>query len=235
MPVYLEFSTDGCLAVVNSGSAPNTGSLLIYGPDGLNNYSLTTTIAGMDSPVNASFKVSGTCIAIGSQLQTITIYSKISGCTFNTTPTTTLLLGGFNGHPKVAFSPAGCLATTNSPLQDVEIFSPLVADSLAVTIVPSSVTACIGDTINLIALASGGTPGYTFSWTGPNGFTSNSAAISIPSAQLSDTGAYQVTVTDSTLAQANNSVTVTVNDCNPTPPSNSKRSAIAQAIIQKYC
>ncbi|MBP7808396.1 MAG: gliding motility-associated C-terminal domain-containing protein [Bacteroidia bacterium] len=52
-------------------------------------------------------------------------------------------------------------------------------------------TNCINSTINLTS--NGGT---TYSWSGPNAFTSNLQNPTIPSAQLNMTGIYTVTVTD---------------------------------------
>ncbi|MBK8819547.1 MAG: hypothetical protein IPN49_10815 [Saprospiraceae bacterium] len=47
------------------------------------------------------------------------------------------------------------------------------------------------------ATPSGGTPGYTYSWTGPNGFTASTQNISRPSATMAMAGTYNVTITDS--------------------------------------
>jgi len=53
-------------------------------------------------------------------------------------------------------------------------------------------TICIGNTINLTASM---VVGATYSWTGPNGFTSTLQNPTIPSATLAATGIYNVTVT----------------------------------------
>ncbi|MEM6273042.1 MAG: hypothetical protein AAF998_26750, partial [Bacteroidota bacterium] len=54
-----------------------------------------------------------------------------------------------------------------------------------------------GRDLNLAANASGGTPSYTYTWTGPGGFTSNVANPILPNVTNSNNGYYQVTVTDS--------------------------------------
>jgi uncharacterized repeat protein (TIGR01451 family) len=62
-------------------------------------------------------------------------------------------------------------------------------------IVNGQSTACTSQFITASALASGGTPGYTYQWTGPSGFTSTNATISInvfPQAA----GTYTVSVVD---------------------------------------
>ncbi|WP_044601155.1 beta strand repeat-containing protein [Candidatus Babela massiliensis] len=68
--------------------------------------------------------------------------------------------------------------------------------SLTVNVLPDSDSVCIGSTITLTANVSGGTAPYSYSWAGPNGFTSTVNPVIIPNATLSDTGTYQVTVTD---------------------------------------
>ncbi|OWY24852.1 hypothetical protein C7N43_15525, partial [Sphingobacteriales bacterium UPWRP_1] len=67
-------------------------------------------------------------------------------------------------------------------------------------------SVCAGGTISLTA--SGGT---LYAWSGPNGFTGNTAGISIPSATTAMTGTYTVTVTGSSGCTATASRAVTVN------------------------
>jgi hypothetical protein len=76
---------------------------------------------------------------------------------------------------------SGCsnMATTN-----------VVVNALP-TIVVSNPTTCVNTTINLTSNG-----GVTYSWTGPNTFTSNVQNPNIPSAQLNMSGTYIVTVTD---------------------------------------
>ena len=52
-------------------------------------------------------------------------------------------------------------------------------------------TLCLEDDTQLTADVSGGTPNYTYSWTGPNSFTSTLETIDVP-----EGGNYYVTVTD---------------------------------------
>src|SRR5437867_713011 len=76
---------------------------------------------------------------------------------------------------------------------------------------------CEGSTINLLATnATGGTPGYTYSWTGPGGFSSTIQNPSIPSAPAAATGAYTLIVTDANLCTKSSVTNVTVNS-NPMP------------------
>jgi uncharacterized repeat protein (TIGR03803 family) len=73
-----------------------------------------------------------------------------------------------------------------------------------------------GDTLNLSVPT---VAGATYSWTGPNGFSSTNQNPSISNAQLCNSGRYWVSVTASGCTSLSNSVSVTVNP--PEPTSNS--------------
>ncbi|HLG34182.1 MAG TPA: T9SS type A sorting domain-containing protein [Bacteroidia bacterium] len=80
-----------------------------------------------------------------------------------------------------------------------------------VPVVSSNSPVCAGSTLTLSA--SGGT---TYSWTGPNSFTSNSANPSIPSSTVAATGIYTVVVGDANNCSTSATFSVTVN-ANPVP------------------
>jgi hypothetical protein len=61
---------------------------------------------------------------------------------------------------------------------------------------PNNTVLCEGQTLNLFANLAGGIPPYTFSWTGPNGFTSNLQDPSIPNVTILNSGTYTLTVQD---------------------------------------
>lgn len=65
-------------------------------------------------------------------------------------------------------------------------------------IAPSSnaSTFCAGQALNLFANLTGGKAPFTYSWTGPDGFTSNIANPTIPSVTVENTGVYNLTITD---------------------------------------
>ncbi|MCX7954050.1 MAG: PKD domain-containing protein, partial [Bacteroidales bacterium] len=73
---------------------------------------------------------------------------------------------------------------------------------------------CQGSTLNLTVTPSGGYGTLTYSWTGPNGFTSTQQNPSISNATPSASGTYNVTITDELNCTATASVAVTVNPTN---------------------
>ena len=98
---------------------------------------------------------------------------------------TGLVAGTYN----VLLTDANSCTTT----QSITITQP----TLPLTVRPTSNTpVCMGQTLNLYSNPSGGTPPYTYSWTGPYGFTSISQD---PSRLITTTfmeGTYRVTVRD---------------------------------------
>src|SRR5688572_2634901 len=64
------------------------------------------------------------------------------------------------------------------------------------SILPATQTVCAGATATFTASATGQAPPFTFSWTGPNGFTATGATITITDAQAAKAGTYTATVTD---------------------------------------
>lgn len=84
-------------------------------------------------------------------------------------------------------------------------FTQLVTEPVQLSVQPQvNNFLCFGGTGSINLLVNGGTPGYTFAWTGPGGFTANTQQIT----GLTP-GTYNVTVTDSKGCQASTSATVT--------------------------
>ena len=72
---------------------------------------------------------------------------------------------------------------------------------------------CEGETIEL--QGPGGLGTYIYSWTGPNGFTSNVQSPTIPNATVGMAGTYQLILTDSSCPEADTASTVV--EVNPVP------------------
>ncbi len=72
----------------------------------------------------------------------------------------------------------------------------VLSNPTAITASTTPVTICEGTTLTLNGTASGGTGTLSYSWTGPNGFTSNVLNPAITSAPAADSGTYTLTVSD---------------------------------------
>ncbi len=84
-----------------------------------------------------------------------------------------------------------------------------------VTATALSATACVGGSLSLSATPSGGTPGYSFTWTGPNFSTTTTAnPVTIANATLANTGNYSVQVTDANQCTATSATPVAVSVIN---------------------
>jgi|GEM_PF-3033643 len=103
---------------------------------------------------------------------------------------------------------------------------------------PSAPTAgsnspvCAGSTLNLTANT---ISGATYSWTGPNGFTSSSEDPSISGVTTAAAGTYSVTATVSGCTSSAGTVTVTVNSTPSTPTAGSNSPVCQSATINLTC
>jgi len=70
---------------------------------------------------------------------------------------------------------------------------------------------CSGSTINLSSVVTGGTTPYTYNWTGPNSFTADDVFPSIVNSSVTNSGIYNLQVTDNNGCTASASTTVFVN------------------------
>ncbi len=90
------------------------------------------------------------------------------------------------------------------------------AISLRVNTVPtvnisSNSPICSGNNLPLSATALGGTTPYSYTWSGPNGFSSSISAPSVPSVTTAATGTYSLTLTDAKGCTATSTTTVSIN------------------------
>jgi hypothetical protein len=112
-------------------------------------------------------------------------------------------------------------ATRNYTLTITDGFGCKSTASQTVTINPlpsaapsSNTPVCVGDAINIDANETGGTGAFTYSWSGPDGYTNTSTGTPSLTATATSGGTYNVTVTDSKSCSASASTAVVVN----TPP-----------------
>ncbi|AKD53810.1 hypothetical protein [Spirosoma radiotolerans] len=88
----------------------------------------------------------------------------------------------------------------------------------------SNTVVCVGQTISLASTVTGNAGAVTYAWSGPNGFTSNLANPTIPSATSAMSGIYTLTVSDPTASAAcikTATVTITVGSLVASASSNS--------------
>ncbi|HRD40619.1 MAG TPA: hypothetical protein PLC65_18455, partial [Bacteroidia bacterium] len=84
---------------------------------------------------------------------------------------------------------------------------------------------CVNQTMNLSANG-----GVTYSWSGPNGFTSNLQNPSVTNAQTNMAGVYNVTVTNANSCVNTGMATVLINP-EPTPIANSNSPICVNSIL----
>uniref|UniRef100_UPI000237BB43 hypothetical protein n=1 Tax=Anaerophaga thermohalophila TaxID=177400 RepID=UPI000237BB43 len=88
-----------------------------------------------------------------------------------------------------------------------------VYDNPVVNNIDNDSPACVGNDINISIDVSGGSGPYTYSWTGPNGFTSTDEDPVLSNVTLVDAGTYGVVVTDANgCGSTTASTVVTVNE-----------------------
>jgi hypothetical protein len=190
-------------------------------------YSVTVTVSGCMSPA-------GTTTATVNPIPAAPTAGNngpiCAGATLNlTTPTVagaTYSWTGPNGftstlqNPSIANATTAATGTYSVTVTVSGCTSPAGTTTATVNAIPAAPTAsnngpiCAGSTLNLTAST---VAGATYSWTGPNGFTSALQNPSIANATTAATGTYSVTVTVSGCFSSAGTTTATVN-ANPTTP-----------------
>ncbi len=106
------------------------------------------------------------------------------------------------------------------------ITKDITQPAAALTITTITVnTPCLGTPLNLKSTVAGGKTAYGYTWTGPNGFTSNVQNATIPAVTVAAAGIYTLVVTDANGCTVTSSVTASVN---PLP-------TISLAALPEYC
>jgi hypothetical protein len=97
----------------------------------------------------------------------------------------------------------GCTATASGSVS---------AHTSPALVAGSNTPVCLGSTVSLTAAATDSSA-VTYSWSGPNSFTSTSASPAIANGVYADSGTYNITVTDANGCSTNASLGVYVGSC----------------------
>ena len=188
------------------GSDVNAGSNTIS-KTGITSTSFVFTGITSDPPTVDITNGSSVAICNGSSVNLTTTASGDPTLTYSWSPATGL------SATNVLNPVANPTATTNYMITVTDGNGFTATDVITVTVNPlptatagSNSPLCTGQTLNLTA--SGGT---SYSWTGPNGYTSSLQNPSIPIVSATASGTYNVTVTDANGCSSVASTSVTVN------------------------
>jgi PKD repeat protein len=218
---------------INLTTTTITGATYSWtGPNGFTSSLQNPTIASSTTVMSGSYSVTvtlGSCTATSSVNVTVNAAPTATagsnspicaGATLNLTTNTVTGAtyawtgpGGFTSSLQNPTRPSSTTAMSGSYSVTVTSNGCTATSSVNVTInnaptasAGSNTPVCSGNTINLTTTT---VAGATYSWTGPNGFTSSLQNPTIASSTTAMSGSYTVTVTNG--CSANSSTTVTVN------------------------
>lgn len=187
------------LQVTDAVGCSTTSSVTLTGPTPMNN-TVSTSVFGGGNGVSCNGADDGTIdlTVSGGTLPYIIQWTGPNGFSSNNED----LSGMSGGSYDVLITDAnGCTAAASATLVEPAPINIALDPSL---FSGGFNIACNGDSNGSIAASlSGGSGGYTFAWTGPNGFTSTDASISNLSA-----GTYTLTATDINGCSASSSLTL---------------------------
>ncbi|MGZ3921495.1 MAG: hypothetical protein ACXVC7_14440, partial [Bacteroidia bacterium] len=205
-------------------SGPNTSSISA----GVGNYTVnvndaTAGCAAFTKTITVGSAPSPTIPSVGSNAplcagQTLSLTTPLSGGTYTWTgpngftsnlqnPTISAITLAGSGTYSVSTTVGGC---TSSPGTLAVIVNPAPATPTAGANTP----LCALQTLSLTATTIGGA---TYSWTGPNGFTSSSQNPTIPGISAAGAGTYSVFATAAGCPGGTGTIAVTVNPAPATP------------------
>ena len=187
-------------------------------------YTLTVTVDGTQlDPITTEVIVfpkpatpdvsNNSPLCVGETLELSLNSGAVSGATYNWTGP-----NGFTSNqqeptiPNVQPNMAGTYSltiTSNGCESDPGTTEVFINNSPNAPVVSSNSPICTGETLELF---SDPVSGATYNWTGPNGFTSTQQNPTVPNAQPSMSGNYQLTVTTSGCESPISIVTVAIND-----------------------
>lgn len=182
----IDGTTFGASATFNNLSAGNY-TITIKDANGTT-ATTTATVAQPATALSASITAQSNAICFGTNTATLTATGT------NGTPGYTYSIDGNNFSPNNTFNNLaagpytitvkdanGCLATTSATISQP---TQVIATAVGVNVTLNGATS-------VASSGSGGTPPYTYSWTGPNSFTASTDTI-----KNLNPGVYTVTVTD---------------------------------------
>jgi gliding motility-associated-like protein len=143
------------------------------------------------------------------KLSTANVWQDIPGA--NTTSYTANFTPAVAGTYQYRLASAEAINIASSTCRVLSNVLTLTIDNPPASTVTGTTTLCQGDLLSLTASA-----GNTYSWTGPNNFTSTLQTISIPAAKVANAGTYKVVVTGAGNCSTSASINVTVN-AKPSP------------------
>jgi PKD repeat protein len=183
--------------VVTSGYTQINASGFTYSPTTIS-CGGTVTLTGQSSPTVAAnyFSISGNGGTVyGSKTLTVSNYNIAKSGTY------TLTLGPYGG------SYGGC----SSAVQSITLPLPLPSSLITVTS-SSNGPVCEGNILSLSSNVTGTSSSSTYSWTGPNGFTSTEQNPTVSTnATAAMSGTYTVTVISNSCSASPSSVNVQIN------------------------
>lgn len=196
-----------------AGLSATSGASVIANPTATTTYTVTGTTAGCTSTATVTVTVGGTpsvnteadqSYCAGSAVPS-TVFTGNAGTTFNWTNSNTSIGLAANGTGSLpAFT---AVNSGSTPVTATITVTPTIGNctgspiSFDITINPQPAISasnngplCQGEDILLTASA---VVNGTYSWTGPNGFSSSQQNPTVSNAQVADFGIYSVTVTNS--------------------------------------
>jgi PKD repeat protein len=168
-------------------------------------------IAGFSFPHNISevFRVGDSLYAFVMNVSN----STISRLCFPSCNNASIASSTLQNPPAYSYNSAGLYnvhLVVNEGLPDqASACKAIVVLSPPVAVITGVTNVCAGQTINLYSTSY---PSATYSWTGPNGYSSSNQNITIPNSIAANAGIYTLIVTQGDCVSEPASVTVTVND-----------------------
>ena len=217
-----------CVGSTISLTSSGGGTYAWSGPNGFSSSVQNPTVADATSVNAGTYNVTVTsaagCVSTASTTITINSAAAIAststpiiceGSNINLSATGggTYSWSGPNGFTSASATPSVSAATAAASgvyTVTVTLNGCTSTATTAVTVNKANVVAtsnspiCLGQTLSLSATAGAN----TYSWTGPNGFTSTSATPSVSSITSANAGTYNVTITDANGCTASTSTTV---------------------------